>query len=187
MPGTPGLSYRVTMISPDDSWVKNIVWHTDEDPVSNIVKPKDPFTSLSSLLREDVVKRFPAYLLPGIKSVIFNEEKGFTTILWNDDTSTVVHCGEGEKFERYEGFVMAVAKKLFGSTSAAKKIMDDNDVQLQKDMKILREEEAARAQQALEAEAHQKRVQREAARIVRDKKFMEEVRKELKETYGEQL
>ncbi len=187
MPEAPGLSYWLTTTSTDDSWIKNMVWHTDKDLISNAVKPKEPFTSLSSLLGENVTKRFPAYLLPGIKSVIFNEEKGFTTILWNDDTSTVVHCGEGEKFERYEGFVMAVAKKLFGSTSAAKKIMDDNDAQLQKDLKILREEEAARAQRALEAEAHQKRVQREAARIMRDKKFMEEVRKELKETYGELL
>ena len=46
-----------------------------------------------------------------------------TIILWTDGTKTIVSCGEGESYDHYTGFCAAVTKKLFGSTSHAKKVL----------------------------------------------------------------
>lgn len=55
-----------------------------------------------------------------IKKVIFNDP--VTVIIWSDDTKTIVRCIEGQPYEPYAGFCAAVVKKLFGSTTRAKKI-----------------------------------------------------------------
>lgn len=55
----------------------------------------------------------------GIDRIIFNEPA--TIVFWADGTKTVVKCMEGELFDRYAGFCAALAKRVFGSTSRAKK------------------------------------------------------------------
>lgn len=50
--------------------------------------------------------------------------KDTSVILWEDGTRTVCHVGEGETFDRYTGFMACVCKKMFGSTSKAKKLME---------------------------------------------------------------
>ena len=45
-----------------------------------------------------------------------------TIVFWQDGTKTVVKCMDGEPFEKYAGFCAALAKKVFGSTSKAKKV-----------------------------------------------------------------
>lgn len=47
---------------------------------------------------------------------------------WSDGDKTVVKCGPNEMFDRYAGFCAVIVKKLFGSTSAAKKAMTRMDV-----------------------------------------------------------
>ena len=69
------------------------------------------------------------YCLPPIKKVVYDEANG-TAIHWMDGTNTHVRCGQGECFDRYGGFMAAVCKKLFGSTSAAKKVMNSHDAKL---------------------------------------------------------
>lgn len=56
-----------------------------------------------------------------VKKVIFNEPK--TIVIWADGSKTIASCGEGDEFDPYAGFCAAVTKKVFGSTSAAKKIL----------------------------------------------------------------
>lgn len=67
--------------------------------------------------------------IPDVDYIIFNDPA--TIVFWEDGTKTVVKCMEGEKFEKYAGFAMACMKKLFGSTSRAKAIMNE----LSKDQK----------------------------------------------------
>lgn len=57
-----------------------------------------------------------------IKQVIFSGPK--TIILWKDGTKTIATCGEGDHYDKYAGFCAAVTKKMFGSTSKVKKIID---------------------------------------------------------------
>ena len=67
----------------------------------------------------------PCWGIPDVDSVIFSDPA--TIVFWSDGTKTVVKCMAGEKFERYAGFAMACMKKMFGSTSRAKVIMNECD------------------------------------------------------------
>lgn len=46
-----------------------------------------------------------------------------TIVFWKDGTKTVVKCAKGEPFNEYNGFAAALLKKVFGSNSAVKKII----------------------------------------------------------------
>lgn len=73
--------------------------------------------------------------VPFIKEVIFNEEGKTTIVIWWDDSKTVVHCGEGETFDRYTGFMACICKKMFGGTTTAKKLMNLADKKYQAALK----------------------------------------------------
>lgn len=51
--------------------------------------------------------------LPKIVKVIYNAPA--TIILWDDQSKTVVTCGEGDIYDPEKGLAMAVAKKYFGN------------------------------------------------------------------------
>ena len=59
--------------------------------------------------------------IPPVKKVIFSGPK--TVVLWGDGTKTIVSCGDGDTYDYYAGFCAAVVKKLFGSTTHAKKVL----------------------------------------------------------------
>ena len=61
--------------------------------------------------------------VPDIERVVFNDPA--TIVFWEDGTKTVVKCAKDQTFERYAGFIAACAKKMFGSTSRAKAIMEE--------------------------------------------------------------
>ena len=69
-----------------------------------------------------------SFRLPFIRRVIFSGPA--TTIIWLDGTKTTVKASEGQQYDRYAGFCACVVKKLFGSTSTAKKLMDSCDADL---------------------------------------------------------
>lgn len=46
-----------------------------------------------------------------------------TIVFWKDGTKTVVKCADGEPFSEYNGFAAALLKKVFGSNSAVKKLI----------------------------------------------------------------
>jgi hypothetical protein len=52
-------------------------------------------------------------VLAGILAIVF----------WLDGTKTIVSCGEGDHNDPYAGFCAAVTKRVFGSTSQAKKVL----------------------------------------------------------------
>lgn len=65
----------------------------------------------------------PMWGIPDIDRVVFNDPA--TIVFWEDGTKTVVKCAKDQTFERYAGFIAACAKKMFGSTSRAKAIMNE--------------------------------------------------------------
>ena len=74
--------------------------------------------------------------------VLFSGDK--TIVFWKDGSKTMVSCAEGQPFDEYTGFVAALAKKVYGSTSRVKKILkkigkDQNSVIMKK-----REKKAAK-------------------------------------------
>lgn len=50
---------------------------------------------------------------PEISKVIFNPPA--TIIIWDDDTKTVVKCGENDIYDPEKGMAMAICKKAFGN------------------------------------------------------------------------
>ena len=46
-----------------------------------------------------------------------------TIVFWTDGDKTIVKCAEGQEFDEYSGFIAALAKKLYGSTSKVKRII----------------------------------------------------------------
>lgn len=107
----------------------------------------------------------PKKSIPNVRHVQFNKNTGHTTIVWSDGTSTVVHCGEGETFEPYMGFCAAIVKKLFGSSSAAKKLMDEKDVDAIAARKQKENEERIAKQKEMEANNHKRKVRSMAKRL----------------------
>lgn len=101
-------------------------------------------------LKERIMKN--TLTIPNIKEVIFNEEGRTTIVIWSDNSKTVVHCGEGERFDRYTGFMACVCKKMFGGTTTAKKLMNKLDKKYQAQLKAEKEAEE-KAKRIAEAEA----------------------------------
>ena len=64
--------------------------------------------------------------IPAVNHIIFNPPA--TIVFWDDGTKTVVKCMEDQPYEKYAGFAMACMKKMFGSTSRAKAIMSECDM-----------------------------------------------------------
>lgn len=58
------------------------------------------------------ISPFKYFFLPNIKKVIFNPPA--TIVFWEDGSKTVVKCMENREFDKWEGFSMAICKKLFG-------------------------------------------------------------------------
>lgn len=114
---------------------------------------------------EDIPFTDVVYTLPHIKAVVFDGNG--TAIHWMDGSRTHVRCMAGEKFDRYGGFMAAVCKKLFGSTTAAKRLMNEKDAAI---VAQKRREEIAKHQ----AEQHEREIRnltREINRMVKRKRM----------------
>ena len=51
-----------------------------------------------------------------------------TVVFWQDGTATSVRCGAGEQYDDYVAFCAALAKKLFLSNSAIKRVLKNTPV-----------------------------------------------------------
>lgn len=61
--------------------------------------------------------------IPEVRKVYFNDRH--TTIEWEDGVKTTVGCADGQQFDEYSGFGAAVLKRLFGSSTAAIRYMNE--------------------------------------------------------------
>ena len=144
---------------------------SDFGGVMNNIKIKETETETRKkehTIEVEVGKANNEYGVPGIKRIHFNGNK--CIVLWEDDDKTVVTCGEGEKFDRYTGFIAAVAKKMFGGTIRAQKLLNEKDADYQRKLaeeKTAKEKEKNRAEQeAKERKNHARRVRVRAEQYV---------------------
>ena len=112
------------------------------------------------------------YMLPEIKEVIFNETGSATIVRWADGDKTVVHCGEGETFDRYTGFMACVCKKMFGGTTTAKKLMNGLDKKYQAKLKA---EKEAKEKEKRDAEAKAAKAKADKLRKKKNEEAVEEL------------
>lgn len=55
-----------------------------------------------------------------------------TIVFWNDGTKTIVKRSEDDAEDDYSAFTAALAKKVYGSTSAVKRIVERTEAQKEK-------------------------------------------------------
>lgn len=58
---------------------------------------------------------------PNIVNVIYNPPA--TIIHWSDKTKTVVKAQDGDEYNPYTGFLLAVAKRAFGNDNTFNKVL----------------------------------------------------------------
>ena len=68
----------------------------------------------------------PGYsrIIPRIKSILFNEKKKVTTIIWNDNTKTMAKCTGDDDYDEEIGVAICIAKKYY----------DNNQNQMRKEI-----------------------------------------------------
>lgn len=68
-----------------------------------------------------------------VKRIIYNNPA--TIVFWEDGTKTVVKKAKGEKFNKYNAFCAALAKKLYGNNSRVNAIVASGFDQTEKKSK----------------------------------------------------
>lgn len=61
--------------------------------------------------------------IPAVKKILFHDPA--TIVFWEDGTKTVSKVTNGDEFSQYWGFLSCLAKKIYGTNSAIKKILKD--------------------------------------------------------------
>lgn len=114
-------------------------WRPSYAPVSYPLDPRKGFVGLFEGIKIRGI--------PEIRKIYFNNKH--TTIVWEDGIKTTVGCIEGQEFDEYGGFAAAILKRLFGSSSAAYRFMNEHkEVQPDTNKKSKQKNEAAVNQDA---------------------------------------
>lgn len=106
-----------------------------------------------------------------VKSIKF--DKKFTTVTWSDNTTTRVGCMLGDEYNKYEAFCSALAKKIFGSTSKVKHIVDTKDEQIEIDKQRKEREAQETAAKIRKARKDRIWIKKRAKEIAREKAAQE--------------
>lgn len=97
------------------------VWDIDivEWEVEKMKKEKDVRSAYPDLPRERLcTKTFFVY-----PKHIYYYDNNYTTVLWNDGTKTTVKLSDDDIYDEYSAFCAALAKRIYGSNSRIKKII----------------------------------------------------------------
>ena len=98
------------------------VWDIDivEWEVEKMKKEKDVKSAYPDLPREQLCpKTFSIY-----PNRIYYYDNDYTTVLWNDGTRTTVKLSDDDIYDEYSAFCAALAKRIYGSNSRIKKIIE---------------------------------------------------------------
>lgn len=79
-------------------------------------------------MKNDVQSTFELYHQQCVtpKKIIYNPDNLTTTVLWADGTTTIVRCSQNDAFSEYNGFVAALAKKIYGGTGPINQVIKCN-------------------------------------------------------------
>lgn len=88
--------------------------------------PTGDFERLPLAINGDCIHYKPISDDIDVKNVIFNPP--VTVVLWTDGTKTISRCSEDDSYEERTGFLVCVAKKLFGNGTRYRKVMKKFDI-----------------------------------------------------------
>lgn len=83
----------------------------------------NPFDAINAAFHGLAQNMITCAMRGDIKKVIFNEP--VTVVYWGDGMKTVVHCQEGDSYDRRTGLLLCCAKRLFGNTGRYNDIISD--------------------------------------------------------------
>lgn len=94
--------------------IENLI-NINQDPMDDLYTSFEHIwnNNISENDTYDFFEQNPVKKEPGISKVIFNPPA--TIIIWDDDTKTVVKCGENDIYDPEKGMAMAICKKAFGN------------------------------------------------------------------------
>nr|DAM61619.1 MAG TPA: hypothetical protein [Caudoviricetes sp.] len=85
-------------------------------------------TEVEKYCKNDAQSTFEVYHQRCVtpKKIIYNPDNLTTTVLWMDGTITIVRCSPNDEFSEYNGFIAALAKKVYGGTGPINQIIKRN-------------------------------------------------------------
>jgi hypothetical protein len=104
-------------------------------------------------------------------------DKNYTTVTWNDGTKTTVRCSNEDDYSRYTGFCSALAKKIFGTSSQVRKIVETKDEEIEIAKKKAEQEEKDRIAEIKRNRKMKHQIKYRAKQIVIEKKAKELAKK----------
>lgn len=87
----------------------------------------DPMRAFTTNVFNMIITGSARHMLTPVK---IRKDGPVTVVFWQDGTATSVRCGAGEQYDDYVAFCAALAKKLFLSNSAIKRILRDTPVEI---------------------------------------------------------
>jgi endogenous inhibitor of DNA gyrase (YacG/DUF329 family) len=122
------------------AWFKNTTSKQEPEPNTFTIRRVEPpmdIIQATDMVIQDAVRKVDEQIL---KSILINNyipknifKNGlFTTVLWADGTKTIVKRGEDEPDDEYSAFTAALARKIYGTNSAVKRIVRMTKVQSKK-------------------------------------------------------
>ena len=143
------------------------------DVIDNVIlkKEKEPETKMTTKT---------TYSIPEVNNIVHNKAKGTTTVHWEDGTKTSVRIMEGDTYDEYSAFCAACCKKLFGSSTMAKRIHDRKNIEFIKaarQQEIKQREQAAAERRAIQERREAKRIARQVQREDRISAMVDEILK----------
>ncbi len=120
------------------SWNQDLIIKVDtENLLNNKMKKKEGY---SDLFMENYVSRCERFTKDEliVKKIIHSGR--CTIVIWEDGSKTIVKQSADDDWDEYAAFCAAFCKKIFGSTSAVKRIIDKKTVAYQPTNKEKKEE-----------------------------------------------
>lgn len=106
--GTHEIPHNITK-NEIDKFFDSLKFDCDDQPLRN---------------KDGIIGKFKGYPVMGIPAptrIIFN--KPYTIVMFADGTKQIVKCPDDVEYNEYEGFVSALAVKMFGTNSHLKKFI----------------------------------------------------------------
>ena len=127
---------------------------------TNKVTSEDLYAALIQRKKEEARKKE----IPVVERILFYNNDRTTVVFWKDGTKTTVVCEEGREPDKYDGFIACLAKRIYGSTSQVKSVIEKHDETAKREkekenLKKLKEERQAE-QERKRAIAHRNAVKK---------------------------
>lgn len=102
--------------------------------------------------------------IPEVDRILFYNNNKTTVVFWKDGTKTTCVCDETDEPSKYAGFVTCLAKKIYGTTSKIKRVIEQHDEIEKREQEKLKQKEQKEKEHAehekKKAAAHRNAVRR---------------------------